>query len=164
MTGDEFNIMEARLDNWRLCMRAGIIRHHCASAEHRYRPTKGEAAEARRSPAPVIDEADGRNIEAAWRLLPARFRWMIKLHYILQLDRRGVIRWVMKRTEHAIKPWNFRSELFYGVSLLKKVLDNGIAAEENRRHNLIAVSQDAWNESPKAALVRPEETSEPAEA
>lgn len=164
MTSDEFKNMEGRLDNWRLCVRTGVIRHHCASAEHRYRPTKGESLEARRSPTMVIDEADGWAIEMAWRLLPLRFRWMLKLHYILNLERRGVIRWVMKRAEHAIKPWQFNSELFYGVSLLKKVLDNGIRASENRRHNSKAVSQDAWNESPKAALARPEKTDEPAEA
>lgn len=164
MTNDEFKDMEARLVNWRLCLRVGIIRHHCGSAEHLYRPPKGEALESRRAPQLVIDDDDGQTVERAWRLLALQYRWMLKLHYALQLQPRGVIRWVLKRAGYAVKPWHFKAELHHAVSLLKKVLDNDMQAAENRRHNLIAVSQDAWNESPKAALVRPEKINEPAEA
>ena len=164
MTIDEFKEMEARLANWRLCLRVGVIRHHCGSAEHLYRPEKGEAFEARRAPQLVLDDDDGQRVEAAWRLLPLRYRWMLKLHYVLQLQPRGVIRWVMKRADYAVKPWHFKAELHHAVAQLRKVLDNNMQADENRRHNLIAVSQDAWNESPKAALVRSEKTNEPAEA
>lgn len=161
----EIRAMEERLDNWRLCVRSGVIRHHCGSAEHRYRAGKGDVMESRRVPRLVIDERDGWLIERAWSTLPIRWRWMLKLHYVLQLEKRAVIRWTLKRAEHAIKPWHYKAELLHAVRKLKMVVDTLQFVEDTPRHNLDAVSQDAWNESPKAALARPVETeTEPVEA
>ncbi|OQY64726.1 MAG: hypothetical protein B6D47_12940 [Rhodocyclaceae bacterium UTPRO2] len=157
MTESEFKEMEARLENWRLCVRVGLVRHHCASVEHRYRPG-GLGADARRAPKLLVDELDGWRVEEAWRALPVRFRFQLNLHYVRCVQQHQVIRWVLKRTAHSIKPWHYKAELFYAVGLLKKKLDSMNSRSHNRGHNSSSVSIDTSRESPKAGAARPEET------
>lgn len=123
-------IIEDRLENWAFAVRVGVVRNHCASAEHRYRPPRDED---RRSPARIVDIADGWRVEYAWRELPARYRWLLKCHFVHSMARLGVIRWVTKRTGYVIKSWNFEAERHQAMRLLKKVLDMPLSSPENPR-------------------------------
>lgn len=146
---------EERLENWAFVVREGLILNHCASAEHRYR---GERDADRRAPQQVVDIPDGWLVEQAWRLLPDRYRWLLKLHYVRNMARSGVIKWVLKRTGHAIKSWNFESERLHAMRSLKKLLDMPAVDLENARQQFESLFESKSARAQSGALARPEET------
>lgn len=127
----EMRDLEARLENWAYVVREGLVLGHCASAEHRYRPSGPEARELRRAPMRLVDVADGWVVEQAWRELPDRYRWLLKLHFVRSMPRSGVIKWVAKRTGYALKPYHYEAERQAAMRRLKKVLDMPNAATHN---------------------------------
>lgn len=114
--------LEHRLENWAFVVREGLLLQHCASFEHHYRPPRD--TEERRDPKRLVDVSDGWLIEQAWRAIPsAPCRWLLKLHFVNRLERGSVIRWVLKRTGHAVKTWTYKGELAYALRQLHKSLD-----------------------------------------
>lgn len=128
MSDPEMHAFEERLENWAWVMRYGHSNGHCASAEHMYRPPR--RGEERRQPDRQADAADGWSIEAAWKQLPEKQRWLLKFHFVHSMSRSGVIRWVAKRG-HIIKPWNFPAELLHAMRALKKIVDMTSKSTEN---------------------------------
>jgi hypothetical protein len=163
MTESEFEaFVEDRIKNWVRCVRVGLIRHHCGSAEHRYRPDRHEALEARRDPKIIIDEADGWKLESAWRTLALRHKMMLKFYYIHDCQQRSVIQAVIRYADYAIKRHHFRAEIRYAVSLFRrKALDMEISGPYKSDSNSTAAM--SVPRCPKAGVARPEET-EPVQA
>lgn len=158
----EMQAFEARLDNWGLVVRDGMRINHCGSVEYRYRPERGEAFEQRRMPCMVIDVADGWRVERAWqRLGVAHQRWLLKLHFVRKLPRNAVIKWVAKRTGHAIKTWHYQGEQLYAMRQLKKMLDMPECDPDNCRQQLEFLLKQKSVLALSGATARPKE-SEPA--
>lgn len=154
----ELKELEARLDNWGCVVRDGLRFDHCASAEHRYRPERGEAFEMRRAPGLVVDVGDGWLVESAWRELRyPQQRWLLKLHFVRKMQRNAVIKWVAKRTGHAIKPWQYQGEIAYAMRQLKKILDMGIPELQNRRQQFDSLLKSKSVMALSGATARPEE-------
>lgn len=145
MNAAEIADLEARLANWRRCLRMGLELSHCASAEYRYQAPRDED---RRSPRLRVDELDAWVIEEAWRQLPLSSRWLLKLHYALQLREHSVRRWMQRRCGYAIKSWAYESERRKSLASLAQVLDATDTQEHHADKFSRAAAVQAWSHHP----------------